>query len=327
MGDYQKYSKEDLIKKVLELESLLDAMKAEKNDAELLNFPWIGNLGNWYWSLIENSVIFNDQKVLVLGYQKSEIPEKIGFEFFTEKLHPDDYDHVMNNMRSHLAGMTPVYETTYRIQTKDGGWKWFYDRGKVTRRDSKGKAELVVGIVFDVTEQKHMEQLLAQQNEQLLEMSSVDFLTRVYNRRVLYEKLEYEISKTERYKDPFCIMMIDIDYFKKINDTYGHLTGDMILTQTAENITKNLRKTDIFGRYGGEEFMAILPKIKKEEAVVVAEKIRAMIEDFSFNEDIRITISIGVAEYQPGMSADEIINQADTRLYSAKKNGRNRVET
>jgi diguanylate cyclase (GGDEF)-like protein len=93
--------------------------------------------------------------------------------------------------------------------------------------------------------------------------------------------------------------MIDIDYFKKINDTYGHLTGDMILTQTAENITKNLRKTDIFGRYGGEEFMAILPKIKKEEAVVVAEKIRAMIEDFSFNEDIRITISIGVAEYQP----------------------------
>ncbi len=326
MGEYEDFSREELLGKISDLEHLLNAMKAEKNDAELLNFPWIGNLGNWYWNLVENTVIFNDQKVMALGYKKAEIPDKIGFEFFTQKLHPDDYEHVMNNMRSHLAGMTPVYETTYRIQTKDGGWKWFYDRGKVTRRDDKGKAELVVGIVFDITEQKHMEQLLARQNEQLLEMSSVDFLTRVYNRRALFEKLDYEINKTERYKDPFCVMMIDIDHFKKINDTYGHLIGDKILTETAENISKNLRKTDIFGRYGGEEFMAILPKIKKEETVVVAEKIRAMIENYSFCDDIRITISIGIAEYKPGMSADELINTADTRLYSAKKNGRNRVE-
>jgi len=327
MDDNANFSREELIQKIGELQNLLDALKAEKDNQELLAFPWIGNLGNWYWSIGSNMVICNDQKILTLGYDKEEIPEKIGFEYFTARLHPDDYDRVMDNMRSHLYGQTPIYEVTYRIQTKDGDWKWFYDRGKITVRSDSGKPEMVAGIVFDVTEQKRMEQLLADQNQQLLELSRVDFLTKVFNRRALYEKLEYEISRSERYLYPFSILMVDIDYFKKVNDTYGHLTGDRILVQVAEMIGNTIRKTDIFGRYGGEEFLLILPEIDRQSGIVVAEKIRKSIQDATFAENIKITASLGLVEYKHGTSIDDLVNAADSMLYAAKKNGRNRVES
>lgn len=326
MIDDNNYSNEELIKKVNELQNLLVAMKADKDNQELINFPWIGNLGNWYWSLIDNTVIFNDQKVLTLGYNREEIPQKIGFEYFTEKIHPDDHDQVMENMRSHLYGKTLAYETTYRIQAKNGSWKWFYDRGKVTKRSESGKPELVVGIVFDVTEQKQMEGQLAQQNKQLLELSMIDFSTKIFNRRALFEKLEQEKNRSDRYSNPFSILMIDIDHFKMINDSYGHLVGDKILIQVAETIGKIIRKIDFLGRYGGEEFMVILPEIDLPGGVNVAEKIRTKIQDSTFAENIKLTISLGVAEYKVGISIDELINLADTLLYVAKKNGRNRVE-
>lgn len=319
-------SREELIKKVNELQNLLDAMKADKDNQELINFPWVGNLGNWYWSLIDNTVIFNDQKVLALGYSREEIPQKIGFEYFTEKIHPDDHDQVMENMRSHLYGKTPAYETTYRIQAKNGSWKWFYDRGKVTKRSDSGKPELVVGIVFDVTEQKQMEEQLAQKNQQLLELSMVDFLTKIFNRRALFEKLEQEKSRSDRYSNPFSILMIDIDHFKNINDSYGHLVGDNVLIQVAATIGKIIRKIDFLGRYGGEEFMVILPEINLSGGVNVAEKIRLKIQDSPLTDNIKLTISLGVAEYKAGTSIDDLISLADSMLYAAKKNGRNQVK-
>lgn len=327
MSDYSSLSRDELIQKIDELQSLLSAIKAEKDNQELINFPWVGNLGNWYWSVPSNIVICNDQKVLSLGYSKDEIPESIGFEFFTEKLHPDDYDHVMDNMRNHLYGKTPVYETTYRIKTKNGEWKWFYDRGKVTRRSSSGKPELVVGIVFDVTEQKKMEELLAQRNKQLLELSSLDFLTGIYNRRVLFEKLEFEKNRSERYGNPFSLLLIDIDHFKKINDIFGHSMGDKILIRVVQLIAKIIRKIDIFGRYGGEEFMIILPETDIQRAVIVAEKIRKQIEESPLSENLHVTISLGAAQYKPGTTIDELIHTADKLLYKAKNSGRNRVES
>jgi diguanylate cyclase (GGDEF)-like protein/PAS domain S-box-containing protein len=326
MSDYSSFSKEDLIKKLTAMENLLQAIKVEKNSEELLNFPWIGNLGNWYWSVGDNIVVCNDQKILALGYSQEEIPEKVGFEFFTNKLHPDDFERVMDNMRNHLHGKSPAYETTYRIQTREGEWKWFYDRGKVTRRNDEGKPELVVGIVFDVTEPYRMEELLSKQNEQLLELSRTDSLTQVSNRRALFELLEFEKNRSERYKRHFCVLMIDIDHFKKVNDTFGHQTGDIVLVKVAEIIRKIIRKVDIIGRYGGEEFIVALTETNLPGALVVAEKIRKAIQDTTFADNLRVTVSLGVAVFQPGSSIVELISEADIHLYAAKKNGRNRVE-
>lgn len=325
MDDFGNLSRQDLVLKVRELQALLDAIESEKNDQEFLNFPWIGNLGNWYWYRKTNRVIFNEAKIIALGYQKDEIPNQVGFEFFTQKLHPDDYDLVMENMRRHLGGLSPAYEITYRIRRKDGEWIWFYDRGKITKQDEDGKPELVAGIVFDVTEQKKMEELLKKQNQQLLELSLTDPLTGLFNRRALFDKLDYELKRAARIKNYLCLLMLDIDYFKKINDTYGHLIGDEILKGIAEALRNNVRDTDIVGRYGGEEFLIVLPDCALSDGINVAEKIRHTIMGSEFVQNIKITISGGIVEYG-NENIEDFINSADLYLYQAKQKGRNRIE-
>ena len=325
MDDFGNLSRQDLVLKVRELQALLDPIESEKNDQEFLNFPWIGNLGNWYWYRKTNRVIFNEAKIIALGYQKDEIPNQVGFEFFTQKLHPDDYDLVMENMRRHLGGLSPAYEITYRIRRKDGEWIWFYDRGKITKQDEDGKPELVVGIVFDVTEQKKMEELLKKQNQQLLELSLTDPLTGLFNRRALFDKLDYELKRAARIKNYLCLLMLDIDYFKKINDTYGHLIGDEILKGIAEALRNNVRDTDIVGRYGGEEFLIVLPDCALSDGINVAEKIRHTIMGSEFVQNIKITISGGIVEYG-NENIEDFINSADLYLYQAKQKGRNRIE-
>jgi diguanylate cyclase (GGDEF)-like protein/PAS domain S-box-containing protein len=318
-------SRQDLIDKVNELEVLLETIKKEKENHELLQFPWVGNLGNWHWYVKSNRVVFNDAKVLALGYSKEEIPSEVGFEFFTDKIHRDDYERVMDNMRRHLYGETPAYETTYRIKTRNAHWLWFYDRGKVTRRDKNGKPELVSGIVFDVSEQKRMEELLEAKNRRLEEMSMRDYLTDLYNRRALMEKLDFEIKRRNRTKNPLSIVMLDLDHFKQVNDTYGHQVGDQVLIQVADLLRKTVREIDIVGRYGGEEFLVILPDCPFKEAANVAERIRAGVAGFDFKFNLNLTLSGGIAEFKGGNS-DDLIAIADQNLYFAKKSGRNIIQ-
>jgi diguanylate cyclase (GGDEF)-like protein/PAS domain S-box-containing protein len=318
-------SRQDLIDKVNELEVLLETIKKEKEKHELLQFPWVGNLGNWHWYVKSNRVVFNNAKVLALGYSKDEIPSEVGFEFFTEKIHRDDYERVMDNMRRHLYGETPAYETTYRIKTRNAHWLWFYDRGKVTKRDKNGKPELVSGIVFDVSEQKRMEELLEAKNRRLEEMSRRDYLTDLYNRRELMEKLDFEIKRRNRTKTSLSVVMLDLDHFKQVNDTHGHQVGDQVLVQVADLLRKTVREIDIVGRYGGEEFLVILPDCPAKEAVNVAERIRTGVAGFDFNLSLKLTISGGVAEYIGGNS-DNLIEIADQNLYLAKNSGRNKIQ-
>lgn len=325
MDSYENLSKEQLIQKVHELSVLLQGIQTEKNQMELLNFPWVGNLGNWLWYVKTNRVIFNDQKVIALGYSKNEIPENIGFEFFTHKIHPDDYDQVMENMRAHMYGKSPAYECSYRIQKKDGTWLWFYDRGVISSRDKDGKPELISGIVFDITEQKQKEELLSQQTRQLEDVSRTDFLTGLHNRRSLFEHIDYETKRSNRTKEPLSIILLDIDNFKQVNDQFGHLMGDKILVEITKIIVSSVRVTDIIGRYGGEEFMVVLPACTAINAFIVAEQVRESVALNVFDDELRITISGGIHQYT-GESVDQFIDAADKLLYLAKGNGRNRNE-
>ena len=324
MTSYKEISKELLIEKIEELDILVGALRQEKNDTELLKFPWVGNLGHWHWNVKANSVICNDAKILALNYSKEEIPKEIGFEFFTSKLHPEDYENVMENMREHLIGNIAVHEVEYRIQTKEGGWKWYYDRGKIVKRDDKNKPLLLSGIVFDITEKKEMELLIKRQNEKLEELVRFDYLTKALNRRGLVKELKSQVSISKQNKEKLSIIMMDIDKFKVVNDTKGHLVGDKVLIQVSETIKKNMLGTDFVGRYGGEEFLIILPKTSREEAYIVGERIRKSIKDEEFANGTRITISGGVKEYE-GESIDAFIDEADKYLYHAKENGRNKI--
>ncbi len=169
-------------------------------------------------------------------------------------------------------------------------------------------------------------------NQELEQISITDSLTQVFNRRFFMERARQEVKRVNRYGSSVSLLMIDIDHFKKVNDTYGHLAGDSVLNGVARLVKGRLRETDVLARYGGEEFMLIATPMDREGAVILGERIRALIESHPFNFDgksISVTVSIGVSSWKPEMKEnfEELIRLADDALYGAKEEGRNRVRT
>jgi diguanylate cyclase (GGDEF)-like protein len=164
-------------------------------------------------------------------------------------------------------------------------------------------------------------------HEEIYRLTTVDGLTQVYNKRYLLETLDREISRAHRYGRPLSLIMFDIDHFKKINDTYGHLAGDHVLKEMAGAIKSRIRREDIMGRYGGEEFVIALPEIDNYNAMIFAEKIRRLVEKHQFIfEDVQIpvTISIGISSaWEDLENPEDFIKEADANLYRAKNSGRN----
>lgn len=143
-----------------------------------------------------------------------------------EKIHPDDYENTMNQMRLNMEGKNPIYVCEYRIQTKNGSYKWFYDRGKITQRDEKGNPIFAAGIVFDVTDKKEQEILLLSEKNQWETKSKTDALTGLYNRRAIMDVLNKYQDAYSESEIPFSIAIFDIDLFKHVNDEKGHVVGD-----------------------------------------------------------------------------------------------------
>ena len=169
--------------------------------------------------------------------------------------------------------------------------------------------------------------LVAQQA--LHEAATTDTLTRLWNRRATIERLEHEIARSKRTKNSFTVMMMDLDHFKNINDTKGHSAGDAILEETALRMRSMLRSQDLAARWGGEEFVILLPDTSAEQGQIVAEKLRCRLADspyFHNGEAIYVTASFGVAQYDGLSEVMAVVNAADKAMYDAKKNGRNRVE-
>ncbi|SJZ33839.1 PAS domain S-box-containing protein/diguanylate cyclase (GGDEF) domain-containing protein [Trichlorobacter thiogenes] len=162
----------------------------------------------------------------------------------------------------------------------------------------------------------------------LIQMAKIDGLTGIYNRRYLDSRLTEEIERSRRHGNPLSILLLDIDHFKKINDTHGHLCGDYALRKISELLQELVRTSDILGRYGGEEFLCILPETSHEQAVVLAERCREQIATKPLaceDHQARITISIGVTGQHRDDTLDSIKKRADDALYQAKREGRNRV--
>lgn len=166
--------------------------------------------------------------------------------------------------------------------------------------------------------------------KEMHQMANFDAVTGVYNKHYLTERLNEEFSFSKRNNVPISILMIDIDFFKKVNDTYGHIAGDYILHGVAQNLKKTLREEDILARYGGEEFMIIMRNSNLESAKILAERLRVGIENETYKfegEKIKITISLGGASLTNANheTAEKLIDAADKNLYKSKKDGRNRA--
>lgn len=322
--DYTQWTRDALIGKIDELSLLSTQLLREKQQETRLEYDWTGNLGHWYWNIKTNTVTFNPLKLTTLGYEMPAESEPVPYQFFTDKLHPDDYDAAMTAMRNHLQGKNHVYEIEYRIQAKDGSYHWFYDRGKITEYDLEGKPLFLAGIVFDITEKKRNEEHLKKENTILAEQSTTDSLTGLKNHRTSIEHLRSALQISRYTGKPLSLAMLDLDFFKKVNDAHDHLAGDAVLVETASIIKRTIRDSDLAGRYGGEEFILIFENAPLSTAREICERIRAGVESAVFDKGITITISGGVCEYR-GESITEFIESADENLYEAKRAGRNRI--
>jgi diguanylate cyclase (GGDEF)-like protein len=167
-------------------------------------------------------------------------------------------------------------------------------------------------------------------HEEIYRLATMDGLTRVYNKSFFMERLSDEFSRSKRYDRDLSLLFFDFDFFKRVNDTYGHLAGDEVLKQATALVMKNLRKEDIFGRYGGEEFGIVLPETQAPNATQLAEKLRKLVEKtpFSYQDKlIGVTVSFGVATIHKNVqNVSQLLDLADKALYVAKKSGRNCVK-
>jgi two-component system cell cycle response regulator len=196
----------------------------------------------------------------------------------------------------------------------------------------KGSAQLTNGdrVKVGPTILKYLSGLDAEAkyHEEIYRMTIVDGLTQIHNKRYLFEALEKELIRARRYDRQLTLLIFDIDYFKNINDQYGHLAGDHVLRELARIVQERIRRDEVFARYGGEEFVIVLPETPLAGGVALAENLRARVETHPFafqGERIPVTISIGCAMLGEEKAAADLIQRADDKLYEAKRGGRNRV--
>jgi diguanylate cyclase (GGDEF)-like protein/PAS domain S-box-containing protein len=299
---------------------LQHALASERN--RLANVIEGTRLGTWEWNLLTGKTTYNERWAEILGYTLAEL-EPTSTDTWVRLTHPEDVPESDRLVREHVEGRTPFYDFEGRMLHKNGDWVWVHDRGKVIERDPDGRALIMYGTHTDVTERRAME-------EQIRELSIRDPLTGVYNRRYVFERLSEIVAEYTRYGRTFCVAIMDLDHFKAINDAYGHQMGDLVLREFAHAVGSTIRKNDLLGRYGGEEFI-IVSSVGWPEIATLIERLMGTVRGrvFTFEgREVRFTFSCGLADSsefsRDACSIEAMISRADERLYAAKAAGRDR---
>jgi diguanylate cyclase (GGDEF)-like protein/PAS domain S-box-containing protein len=185
----------------------------------------------------------------------------------------------------------------------------------------------IEGIVEDITVSVKNQSELQEKTEELHKLVTIDTLTKCYSRLYFMDYFSQELERINRKPEPLSIIMYDLDNFKAVNDTYGHLVGDDILYTVSSLAKQTIRKIDILGRYGGEEFLILLPNTRLDAACEVAERTREAIANYKFNKVGHVTISVGVTSYHKGDTAKTLVDRVDSLMYDAKQAGKNTVKS
>ena len=301
----------------------------------------------YIYDLKEQCNIYSNREVVsALGYSPEQI-KHMGAALFATLMHPEDIEGVRQSLArfAHIQD-TEVIETEYRMRNVDGSWHWFHSRDTIFRRDANGTPTQIVGSAQDITQRKWFDaqieaqivqvnemnielqrqrQELAAANAQLQALATTDGLTGLKNHRAFQEFLQAEFQRASRHPAPFAVILLDVDKFKDYNDTFGHPAGDEVLKAVASGLMQEARSEDFVGRYGGEEFVVVLPNTDNQSALVTAERLRQRIEALA-GLCRPVTASFGVATWTPATErAALLVEQADQDLYAAKREGRNRV--
>ncbi len=311
--------KEALEKTVVELVSAKSSLMAneEKFKAMASNVPGV---------IFQMSERRNgDRGYLYVSPRCQEIygvtPEELQKDWEALKIHPDDRQRFLDTIREAFNNQSE-WSFEGRVLTDEGDEKWC--RGISTPVPINDDETVFNGLIVDITRQKEME-------DKLRKLATTDPLTGAFNRRHFLELAEQEITRARRQGHKLSVLMVDIDHFKKINDTHGHPAGDAAINATVETIKKQLRRIDVISRFGGEEFVVMLPETPVEGGAVLGERIRKAVSDMTVNWEntkISFTISIGLAAWRTeDQSIENVLKRVDDCLYLAKAEGRNRVIT
>ncbi|MFV9506490.1 MAG: MASE3 domain-containing protein [Oscillochloridaceae bacterium umkhey_bin13] len=288
------------------------------------------NDGFWDWDIPSGAVIYSTRWATMLGYTPDELAPFIST--WQRLVHPDDLPLLEATLQAHFSGQTERYQCEHRMLTKTGEWRWILDRGRVTTWDQDGNPLRMVGTHTDVHDRYQIEQDLRLRqselliaNAQLQALATSDGLTGLANHRALQEKLAAAVELSRRSASPLALIMLDIDHFKRFNDTFGHPAGDHVLKVVSGVLRASVRLSDTVARYGGEEFAILMPETDLVGAFETAERCRHAINTLTW-KDWTITASFGVAAWEPSCGLpQQLIAEADAALYAAKHAGRNRV--
>lgn len=232
------------------------------------------------------------------------------------RIYPQDVSRVRASIRSSAQKLSPWREE-YRVQLPQRGLRWV--RGEATPEELPGGGVLWHGYISDISDLKRVE-------EELRALSVTDSLTGIRNRRYFQERLKTEMARVERSSGELAVIMLDIDHFKRINDMHGHAVGDRVLQGVCERIGLRLRRSDVFCRLGGEEFMVLCPETNGQQAYILALELWQGLRTSPIDGVGIVTASFGIASWRAGEGADALLLRADSGVYVAKQAGRDRVE-
>ncbi|NIF29438.1 diguanylate cyclase [Pantoea sp. Tr-811] len=304
--------------------------------------------GIWDWNANSGYVYRNPGWYAMLGYASHSLANSV--LTWESVIHPEDYPRVMAHFEAYINQRNERYRVEYRCRCADGSYLWVEDSGHVIARNDDGSVARMLGAHRNIDagkrlvaqlEQKtqSLETLVAERtrelswvNQQLQrqldenrELAERDTLTRIANRYRLEKTLREECERAQRFRQPLAVIAMDLDDFKPINDRYGHTRGDAALLRVVDTLRASLREQDLLARWGGDEFVMVLPHTALGEALEVAGRLRHLMAQVAPEGDCRLTMSYGVVQRQDAEDAQALLARADKALYRAKDCGKNAI--
>lgn len=274
--------------------------------------------GVWDWDITTNKVLYSKRWKEMLGFSEDELDDKLSV--WRSRIHPEDAAAVLETLAETLWGNNSMYSDEYRMQCKDGSWKWILDRGMVVSRDARGAPLRMVGTHADISNIKESEEAIWQH-------ANFDLLTGLPNRRNFYGRLDQEIKKAKRSGSKVALIFLDLDKFKEVNDTQGHDQGDFLLKLTANRLTECMRGTDAVARLGGDEFVLIIGEIQHPDlsgVEAIAQKVlETLSEPYYLNSEVAyISASLGIVIYpDDALTIEDLMKSVDQAMYASKQKG------
>ncbi|HCQ8411716.1 Heme-regulated two-component response regulator [Klebsiella variicola] len=303
--------------------------------------------GVWDWDANTGYVYRNSGWYRMLGYECNSLPNTV--KTWEDIVHPEDYPNVMKHFENSIYQNIP-YHVEYRCRCKNGEYIWIEDRAVIILRNKDNSVSEMLGVHRNINDSKQLmielknnntslELLVAEKIHELLivnkklqqqldynrELAERDPLTKAANRYRLEKVLKHECERSKRFQHPLSMIAIDIDDFKLINDRHGHFFGDRALILVADKIRNFLRHQDTLARWGGDEFIIIMPLTTSEDAFLVAESIRKSMNSVDIIDNHKITVSFGVTQFKEQDDINNFLHRADQILYSSKKHGKNKI--